>query len=63
MSPSGRTRLRRRLRRTAQGLVLLALAVLLLGNKWVINGTDDYVFSNWALMPENDVGLGLGTSS
>ena len=55
-------RLRRRLWR---GLWITAFAVgliVLLANRWVINSTDSYVYTNWALLPENDVGLVLGTS-
>lgn len=36
---------------------------VLLCNRWVINSTDAYVYSNAALLPDNDVGLVLGTSS
>lgn len=39
----------------------LALVVLLC-NRWVINSSDAYVYTNWALLPDNDVGLVLGTS-
>lgn len=55
-------RLRRRLWR---GLWIAAFAlglIVLLANRWVINSTDAYVYTNWALLPENDVGLVLGTS-
>ncbi|MDB5970328.1 MAG: SanA protein [Hydrocarboniphaga sp.] len=55
-------RLRRRLWRLFW-TALIAIAVLtLLANRWVINSTDAYVYRNWALLPENDVGLVLGTS-
>ncbi len=36
--------------------------VVLLSNRWVINSTDAYMYTNWALLPFNDVGLVLGTS-
>lgn len=36
--------------------------VILLGNLWVINNTKAYLYTNWAALPENDVGLVLGTS-
>ncbi|MGQ0697157.1 MAG: SanA/YdcF family protein [Panacagrimonas sp.] len=36
---------------------------VLLCNRWVINSTDAYLYTNSALLPENDVGLVLGTSS
>lgn len=43
------------------GAVMVVLFALLC-NRWVINSTDAYVYKNWALLPENDVGLVLGTS-
>ncbi|MGH8538898.1 MAG: SanA/YdcF family protein [Stenotrophobium sp.] len=43
------------------GLFLFVLVVVL-SNRWVINSTDAYLYTNWALLPENDVGLVLGTS-
>lgn len=55
-------RLRRRLGRWLWTGLLAFAAVVLLANKWVINSTDAYVYKNWALLPENDVGLVLGTS-
>lgn len=55
-------RVRRLLRRTiAWGIVAFVLAVLL-GNRWVINSTDAYIYDNWSLIPENRVGIVLGTS-
>ncbi len=62
MNPSSKARLVRRSKRTVKWLLVLGAILVGLGNKWVINNTDDYVFTNWALMPENDVGLVLGTS-
>jgi SanA protein len=41
---------------------LFALFVLL-SNRWVINSTDSYLYKDYALLPQNDVGLVLGTSS
>lgn len=41
------------------GFVLL---LTVLSNRWVINSTDDYVYSSWSLLPDNGVGLVLGTS-
>lgn len=35
---------------------------VLLCNRWVINSTDAYLYRDWALLPENDVGIVLGTS-
>jgi Uncharacterized membrane protein len=43
------------------GVLAFALIVLL-GNRWVINSTDAYIYKDWALMPANDVGVVLGTS-
>jgi len=43
------------------GFLAFALIVLL-GNRWVINSTDAYIYRDWALMPANDVGVVLGTS-
>jgi len=57
-----KARFRRRFYRTLRWSLFIAFAVVLLGNRWVINSTDDYVFTNWALLPENEVGLVLGTS-
>jgi len=38
------------------------LLVVLLCNRWVVNATDDHVYTSWALLPKNDVGIVLGTS-
>lgn len=43
------------------GVLAFALIVLL-GNRWVINSTDAYIYRDWALLPSNDVGVVLGTS-
>lgn len=44
-------------------IALLALGlVTLLGNRWVINSTDAYIYTDWALLPDNDVAVVLGTS-
>lgn len=56
-------RLRRRLRRVAVIALAVAAAFLLLANRWVINSTDAYLYRDSALMPENEVGLVLGTSA
>ena len=37
--------------------------LLLLGNWWVVGSTEQSIFSNYALLPNNPVGLVLGTSS
>ena len=53
---------RRRLRRSLLWAALLAAAVVVLVNNWVVNNSEAYVYSNWSLLPDNDVGLVLGTS-
>lgn len=55
-------RLRRRLWRLLWTALIGVALLTLLANRWVINSTDAYVYRNWALLPENDVGLVLGTS-
>ena len=62
MNAVARSTLGRWLKRIALALLVLTLLVVALGNKWVINNTDAYVYNNWALLPENEVGLVLGTS-
>jgi SanA protein len=44
------------------GLAGLAVALLLLGNLWVVQSTQPYVYSGIEALPQNDVGLLLGTS-
>lgn len=58
MKPSARRALRRWF---WIGFGLFALIVLL-GNRWVINNTKAYITDKWALLPDNEVGLVLGTS-
>lgn len=53
---------RRRLRRSLLWAAALAVGVVLLINNWVINNSEAYVYANWSLLPENEVGLVLGTS-
>lgn len=53
---------RRRLRRGLSWAAVLALAVVALVNNWVVNNSEAYVYSNWSLLPDNEVGLVLGTS-
>ncbi|WP_420467396.1 SanA/YdcF family protein [Panacagrimonas sp.] len=43
-------------------LAAFALTVLL-ANRWVINSTDSRLYDNFALLPDNDVGIVLGTSA
>lgn len=42
--------------------IVLSLVVLL-ANRWVINSTDAYVKTDAALLPDNEVGVILGTSA
>jgi len=55
-------RLKRRLRRATGWGAIVAAAMLLLANRWVINSTDSYLYKDSSLMPENEVGLVLGCS-
>lgn len=55
-------RLRRRLRRALGWAVVAAVAAVALANRWVINSTDAYLYTDSSLMPENEVGLVLGCS-
>lgn len=57
-----RRQLRRRLRRALWSIALASIAIVVLVNNWVINNSEAYVYSNWSLLPDNDVGLVLGTS-
>jgi len=54
--------LRRRLRRGLQITAVLVVVLIALINNWVINNSEAYVYGNWSLLPDNDVGLVLGTS-
>jgi SanA protein len=53
---------RRRLRRSLLWAAALAAGLVLLINNWVINNSEAYVYANWSLLPDNEVGLVLGTS-
>lgn len=55
-------RARRLLRRFVSYAALAVVLLVLLGNRWVINSTDAYIYDNWSLIPENRVGIVLGTS-
>ena len=52
---------------SARRWFLIAVAtvalLILLANRWVINSTDDYIYQDWALLPDTEVGLVLGTSN
>lgn len=56
-------RRRRRLRKLFWWSLGLFVLFVLLSNRWVINSTDAYLYTSSALLPENDVGIVLGTSS
>ena len=58
MKPSARRALRRWLWLAGLGFV----SFVTLCNRWVINSTDAYLYRDWALMPENEAGIVLGTS-
>lgn len=55
-----------RFRRVARRWLILTVVfvglITLLSNRWVINSTKSYIHDNVALLPENDVGIVLGTS-
>jgi len=53
---------RRRLRRGLIWVTVLVSGFMLLINNWVINNSEAYVYSNWSLLPDNEVGLVLGCS-
>lgn len=44
------------------GLVGLAVALVIVGSQWVVRGAEPFVYDNIEELPENDVGLLLGTS-
>ncbi len=57
------TRFRRRLRRTLVWTAVAAVALCALLDHWVVNNSEAYVYSDYSLLPDNDVGLVLGTST
>lgn len=52
----------RRLRRWSLTIAVLAIGLVALINNWVVNNTYSYIYDDWSLLPDNDVGLVLGTS-
>lgn len=53
-------------RRALRWLVMGVVGFLLIGlgaNRWVINSTDAYLYTDLALLPTTDVGVVLGTSN
>lgn len=57
-----RPSVRRRLQRWLFWAVVLFLLAGLGANRWVINSTDAYLYTDDALLPATDVGIVLGTS-
>jgi SanA protein len=55
-------RTRRRLRRAAAYTAGFAVLLLLLANRWVLNSTSAYLYSNPSMLPDNEVALVLGCS-
>jgi SanA protein len=53
----------RRLRRWLLALAVAAVGVVALVNHWVVNNTYSYIYDDWSLLPDTEVGLVLGTSS
>ena len=62
MEPARKARWIHRSWRSVQALAAAVILVLVLGNLWVVNNTEAYLYSNFAALPENEVGLVLGTS-
>jgi SanA protein len=53
----------RRLRRWSLITAVLAIGLVALINNWVVNNTYSYIYDDWSLLPDNEVGLVLGTST
>lgn len=53
---------KRNFRRWLRILLILSAVLSLLGQRWVVNSSEAYVYSSYALLPDNDVGVVLGTS-
>jgi SanA protein len=53
----------RRLRRWLLASAVAVLGMVALINNWVINNTYSYIYDDWSLLPDNEVGLVLGTSN
>jgi SanA protein len=58
LKPAAKRRLKRWFWYGFFGFVL----IVLLTNRWVVNSTNAYLYTNWSLLPDNDVGLVMGTS-
>jgi SanA protein len=55
-------RTKRRLKRSIWITLVVVAGLVALINNWVINNSEAYIYDNFALLPDNDVGLVLGTS-
>jgi SanA protein len=53
----------RRLRRSLLIGAIVVVAGVALINNWVVNNSYSYIYDDWSLLPDNDVGLVLGTST
>lgn len=62
MQAALKARLIHRSLRTLQVLAAAVTVAVVLGNLWVINNTKSTLYTNFAALPENEVGLVLGTS-
>lgn len=62
MNAVSKARLIHRSQRLLQALAAGAVLIVVLGNAWVVNNTEAYLYTNFAALPENEVGLVLGTS-
>lgn len=62
MEAARRTKLLHRGWRSLQALLVLLALMVVLGNVWVVNSSKGLLYTNFAALPENEVGLVLGTS-
>ena len=53
---------KRKIKRWGSAGIFLLVLIVVACNRWVENSTKAYLYENWALLPENEVGLVLGTS-
>lgn len=53
---------KRFIKRWGSAALFLLILVVVLSNRWVENSTKAYLYESWSLLPENEVGLVLGTS-
>ncbi len=62
MEAARKARLLHRGWRTLQALAAAVVVAVVLGNVWIVNDSGAYLYTNFAALPENEVGLVLGTS-